>query len=318
MIPTMPHFAERYADRLNELLHVALGSSYYFFKQEIIEVSGLLTAILVTYDGVRDDEREVKESMSWEDFLKRMSVVKGDWIFFRRDLMEKFLEHPEKMMGGWEGRTIYFIRGGHHADQWIPEKAKEEVASLFISAGNMLGGMIQKEVEHLRETVPVGIDDFQPFERMVRVIFNFLFRGDLGEGRSQSRTEPEDEGVEIRDLLFSNHSDSGFWKDLKEKYSASEIVADAKNKDEVTREDLRQLYCYLKPALGFWGFIVCRSEQPQRIHAFNRTLFKNFTQSRGLLILCDDDLRRMVQMKNRGQDPSGYLRERMSDFVRSI
>jgi hypothetical protein len=153
---------------------------------------------------------------------------------------------------------------------------------------------------------------------MVRVIFNFLFRGELGEGRPQSRTEEEDEGVEIRDLLYSNNANSGFWKDLKDKYSASEIVVDAKNKDKLTRDDLRQLYCYLKPALGFWGFLVCRSEQPAWIRAFNRTLFRNFNQSRGLLILCDDDLRRMVQMKNRGQNPLAYLSERMSEFIRSI
>ena len=152
----------------------------------------------------------------------------------------------------------------------------------------------------------------------MRVIFNFLFYGELGEGRAQSRTEPEDEGIEIRDLIVSNKSDSGFWKDLKDKYSASEIVIDAKNKNELTRDDLRQLYCYLKPALGFWGFIICRSEQSKLVHAFNRTLFRNFSQRRGLLVLCDDDLRRMVQIKNQGRPPSEYLRQRMSDFTSSI
>jgi hypothetical protein len=48
------------------------------------------------------------------------------------------------------------------------------------------------------------------------------------------------------------------------------------------------LYCYLKPALGFWGFIVCRSQPSDQIQAFNRTLFKNVSQQRGVLILCDD------------------------------
>ncbi len=95
-------------------------------------------------------------------------------------------------------------------------------------------------------------------------------------------------------------------------------MVDAKNTDELTRDDLRQLYCYLKPALGFWGFIVCRSPQPERLHAFNRTLHKNFCQARGILILNDDDLRRMVELANRGQRPSAYLRDQMSEFVRSI
>jgi hypothetical protein len=134
----------------------------------------------------------------------------------------------------------------------------------------------------------------------------------------QSRTQPEDEGIEIRDLIFANKAETGFWRSLRDKYSASEIVVDAKNKDEISRDDLRQLYCYLKPAIGFWGFIVCRSEPPSSIRAFNRTLFRNFNQQRGLLILSDDDLRRMVQMKMRGKRPSEYLQERMSEFIRSI
>jgi hypothetical protein len=152
-------------------------------------------------------------------------------------------------MGGWEGRTIYVIKGGQHADQWTPDKADVDVKSLLGSALGVQGKMIQTEVEALSRTVPVGIEHFREYEHIVRVIFNFLFVEKLGEGRWQSRTEPEDEGVEIRDLLFGNKSDSGFWKDLKDKYFASEIVVDAKNKSVLTRDDLRQLYCYLKPAL---------------------------------------------------------------------
>ncbi len=80
----MSHFVDRYADRLNELLHYVLTATY-FYKQEIIEVPGLLTAILVTYDGVRDDQREVQENLTWEAFLGRISAVKADWLHFDRD-----------------------------------------------------------------------------------------------------------------------------------------------------------------------------------------------------------------------------------------
>jgi len=47
-------------------------------------------------------------------------------------------------------------------------------------------------------------------------------------------------------------------------------------------------------------------------------VFQNFGQSRGLLILNDDDLRRMVQIKMRGQNPATYLQDRMSEFIRSV
>ena len=312
----MSHFIDEYATKLNELLHGTLPG-HYFYKQEVLEVSGLLTAILVTYDGVRDDQRQV-HNVSWEEFLSRMGIVKPDWVEFDRAHIEYLAQNPDKVFGGWEGRTIYFIRGGQNSEQWTPAKAQEDVTLLLTGAWSVQGKLLQTELEHLNEAVPLGAEHFQEFEHMVRVTFNYLFRGVLGEGRAQSRTEPEDEGVEIRDVLFANTAETGFWRDLKQKYSASEIVVDAKNKSELTRDDLRQLYCYLKPALGFWGFVVCRAEQTKKIHAFNRTLFQNFRQERGMLILCDDDLRRMVQMRNQGRDPSEYLRQKMSEFTRSI
>ena len=59
----MAHFADHYADRINEMLYSGLFA-HHFYKQEIIEIPGLLTAILVTYDGVHDDRREIENNMS--------------------------------------------------------------------------------------------------------------------------------------------------------------------------------------------------------------------------------------------------------------
>jgi hypothetical protein len=248
----MDHFVDQYADRLNELLHFASPANR-FFKQEIIEVPELLTAIVVTYDGVRDDEREIRTDVSWDDFLARMAVVKPDWIHFDRNSMVRLGEQRDKTFCGWEGRTIYFIRGGHNADQWSPAKAKEDFIPLLMASTVGLGKLMQLETEHLRESVPVGAEHFQEFEYAVRVTFNFLFRGVLGEGQPQSRTEPEDEGLEIRDLLFSNTSSSGFWKDLKDKYAASEIGVDAKKQGRVETRRLTSAVLLSKARSRFLG-----------------------------------------------------------------
>src|SRR5271157_110117 len=80
----MGHFIEAYADRLGELLHFNLAPNW-FYKQEILEVPELLTAILVTYDGVTDDQRGIHTNSSWETFLERMAKVKPDWIHFDRN-----------------------------------------------------------------------------------------------------------------------------------------------------------------------------------------------------------------------------------------
>ena len=59
-------------------------------------------------------------------------------------------------------------------------------------------------------------------------------------------------------------------------------------------------------------------DQPKKIHDYNRTLYKNFSQRRGVLILSDIDLQRMVKIKINNHDPSDYLRDKMSEFIRSI
>jgi hypothetical protein len=312
----MAHFVSPYADRINDILHDFSGVR--FFKQEILEVPGLLTGLIITYDGVRDDAREIRDALSWQEFLDRMGAIKRDWKNFDRSLVEELAKIPEKTISGWEGRTIYFIRGGKNPERWSLDAAAKDAGLLLAASHKLWGPLVELEVLQLRQSVPVGREHFKDYEHKVRVIFRFLFRSELGDGHVQSRTEPENDGVEIRDLIFANKASSGFWKDLKDKYAASEIVVDAKNTDEVTREDLRQLYCYLKPALGFWGFIVCRSPPSAAIQAFNRTLFKNFAQQRGVLILSDDDLQRMVKIANRGHSASEYLQERKSEFVRSI
>jgi hypothetical protein len=312
----MSHFAETYADRLNELLHVSLGPR--FFKQEIVEVPGLVTGLLVTYDGVDDDLREIRSGLTYEEFIERMAIIKEDWKNFDRGKLEGLAAKPEKTIGGWEGRTIYFLRGGSSPDQWTREAALEDAILIVSGAGPALQQLIHAQVANPRDWLPTGRDHFREYEHFVRVVWNYLFRNNLGEGQAQARTEAEQEGVEIRDLVFANRANSGFWKDLKDKYKASEIVVDAKNTDNLTRDDLRQLYCYLKPALGYWGFIVCRAEPQPKIAAFNRTLFKNFRQERGVLILSDDDLRRMVEQTKYGNDPSTFLQDKMSKFVRSV
>ncbi len=299
------------------MLHTFLTSTW-FYRQEVYDVPDLATALLVTYDDVREDTREYFPETSWDDFLARMSRVKPDWAGFSKDVMAGFGKHPEKFMGGWEGRTIYFIRANNKPEFWSREAARKQVTALLLGSFRLWGELVDNELTHARETIPVGHTHFANYEHLVRVTFTFLFNAHLSDGRPQVRTEPDDAGVEIRDIVFANESERGFWKDLKDKYGCTEVIVDAKNTETLTRDDLRQLYCYLKPATGLWAFVVCRAPQPELVHAYNRTLFRNFNQARGVLILSDEDLRRMIAIARRGHDPSDYMRERMSAFVRAI
>jgi hypothetical protein len=221
-------------------------------------------------------------------------------------------------MGGWEGRTIYFIKGGEFPEFWSTERAQIDGMALLTSAAKMYGPLVVHEIENVSKTIPIGQQYSNEYERFNRMALNFLFLGHLGVCKLQQRTEPGNEGLEIRDLICSNKSEKGFWADIKQKYSCSEALFEAKNKSVLDRDDLRQTYCYLKPALALWAFVICRLEQPEKIYAYNRTLFKNFSQTRGVLILSDKDTLRMARMRLRGLDPSDYLTDRMAEFIRGI
>ena len=118
--------------------------------------------------------------------------------------------------------------------------------------------------------------------------------------------------------MCTNQADSGFWKDVKDKYLCTEVLFEAKNKDDLGHDDLRQTYCYLKRATGLLGILVTRNDPSATIVAYNRTLFQNFEQSRAVLILSDRDLLQMVEMKLRGHNPADRLREQLSSFMRSV
>ncbi len=313
----LKHFALEYARRVNGMLHYCMMPTW-FYKHEIYEVSGLVTALLITYDDQHDDEFIVQSGGSWQDFLNRMSRLDPKWAGFSRENMEGLAQQPQKTMLGWENRTFYYVKGGSNPEYWTTEHADEDTTILISQSALVQGPMMQAEVEHVHKSIPAGKKHSRRYEDFVRRVINYLFVGHLGECKAQDRTEPGNEGCEIRDLLCQNQAEIGIWKDIKDKYQCSEVLFEAKNEKQLRRDDLRQTYCYLKPALGLWGFVVCRAEQPDKVHAYNRTLFKNFAQTRGVLILTDGDLKQMVKLKLYGQDPSDYLRDRMSEFIRSI
>ncbi len=311
----MAHFASAFAERSNEILHVNLPSTLCY-RHEILEVPGLVTGLFITYDGQHSDEFIVRTPVSWSEFLQRLCQTKAAWHDLQEATMRSAVEKPEKAFIGWEGRNIYIFRGGSVPEQWNPALADQWLAGVLSGSALLWGPIVKNEWDNLDEIVPLGKDGASAFEHHVRVAMNYLFGGSLTNGGYQCRTE--DDGVEIRDLIYRNAADSGFWRDLKDKYSCSEIIVEAKNKIEISRDDLRQVYCYLKPATGLFGLLISRGEVPAKIAAYNRQVFRNFAQQRFVLVMTRSDLQKMVAMKLRKLDPAEHLAYRMAEFIRSV
>ena len=311
------HFAKEYARTFSDFLHRFLVSTWHY-KLQIFEIPGLLTALLVNYDDQRQDEVVIVTGITYEEFLARMAKVKPDWAYFKRENFEGLAAKPHKTMLGWEGRTIYVMKGGGNPDRWSAESATKDATQILLVSASMQGAVLQEEAKNIEKSIPAGKDHYRAYEDFIRISINYLFNAHLGEAKAQARTEPGNEATEIRDLLAQNQAKLGVFHDLKLKYSCSEILVEAKNKIELDRDDLRQVYCYLKPAICLWGFIVCRRPPSPAIAAYNRTLFKNFAQSRGVLILTDEDIRTMISMKLRDRDPSEHIASEYSKFIRGV
>jgi len=56
------HFIDKYADRVDDILHETLGGTV-FFRQEVVEVPGMLAGLLITYEEGRDDTRETCDQL---------------------------------------------------------------------------------------------------------------------------------------------------------------------------------------------------------------------------------------------------------------
>ena len=116
----MGHFTDEYMDRVSALLHNVLTPTW-FYKQEIIEVPGLVTAVFITYDGLRDDSREIRDQCSWEEFKKRLLVI-SDW-----GLDPEFMKEAEakNLNLGWAaGNVALFICLGRGATLSIGQRTR--------------------------------------------------------------------------------------------------------------------------------------------------------------------------------------------------
>jgi len=235
------HFALAFATHANEILHSNLSVTFDY-RHEILEVPGLVTALFITYAGRRGDEYEIKTPVSFDEFKARLMEVKYEWHDLEEATIRGLAAKPEKSISGWENQTIYIVRGGSFPPSWTTALAEQWLSLILSGSALFWGPMIEQEWKYLDENIAAGQPGAAAFEHQVRVTMNFLFGNQqLLDGSHHSRTE--DDGLEIRDIIYRNVATDGFWRDLRDKYGCSEIIFEVKNKQTINRDDLRQLYC---------------------------------------------------------------------------
>lgn len=163
--------------------------------------------------------------------------------------------------------------------------------------------------------IPSGTAHASTYQRTVLEILNFLFNPELIDGEMEVKTS---EGTERRDIIFTNDSDQSFWSYIRHEHSAVLLMFETKNTRELEPSHLNQTNTYLGDRLGRLGFIVTRNPAApaQQRKAFS--IYNDSNPRKIILVLSDNDLREMLDMKWRGQDPMRFVQKLYRKFRQSV
>ncbi|MFB0538104.1 MAG: response regulator transcription factor [Anaerolineae bacterium] len=227
-------------------------------------------------------------------------------------------EHPKTCV---IGMTVYehLVQQARDAGAtWVVSKdiSKNEllrvIRAVYASMVEPTGPKELKEAQlalaHLR-SLETG-KQYAAHEEVVRVILTTVLHPHLTNPRSQVRTIS---GSRRRDILFSNYSLHPFWQRVSQRHDATQIVFEVKN---VTRLDVRyvdQVASYLTPGLGRLGFLVSRI--PAGESMLQRAVEVFQAERKVILFLDDDDLEKMLNLKEVGDDPTELIKQRYDAFI---
>lgn len=173
------------------------------------------------------------------------------------------------------------------------------------------------------QSLPTG--DGPAYEDLCEEIFELLFcDGTNSDSVLEKPTKQvqSDQRYTQRDLIFENRAEAGFWKEVREIYSGSGIIIDAKNyQNKITGDVVRGFAAkYLKShGLGRLGILVARvipddvkepNSQNERTSGAvdaQKNLWRD-NPHKMVLLLDQNDLIQMLEMKTKGHNPTDLLR----------
>ena len=202
----------------------------------------------------------------------------------------------------------------HRIDKYVAKKettaSEAQPASIEGDVSTSIG-QLMIELKELRS----GREDAYKYQDLVFKILNYLFEPDLIDGRPQMRTEY---GTEIRDIIYTNESDTSFWRYIREKHGNFLVVFELKNKEELDNSDIDQLSNYLGDPTGYAGILVSRKPPKEGQYRKAIAIYNKVVPRKIVLFLSDQDFEILLREKNNGKDPTKHIQKIYRDFMTSI
>ena len=165
-------------------------------------------------------------------------------------------------------------------------------------------GRAQQLIEAL-DDVPLGARYSVDYEAACESILEFLFSPDLGSPKAQVFNSTRSYR---RDLIMKNGAETGFWARMRERYQADYLIAEFKNvKSSVGNTSIWQLAGYMKEkGVGFFGMLIARNGVSRG--TANPAILDQWIHANKMIVpISNEDLKRMIDMRDSGSDPTDYV-----------
>ncbi|WNZ28652.1 MAG: hypothetical protein IAX21_08325 [Candidatus Bathyarchaeota archaeon] len=160
---------------------------------------------------------------------------------------------------------------------------------------------------------PTGTAGWRTFEDVCTDILIFSLVPPLQQPRMQAHTTS---GVQRRDALFPNRIGTAItiWDQLRTTLNANLILFEFKNykKKKISPSDVDQVNNYLTRGIGNLGIICCPQPASENAKRRRNTIFAN--SGKVILFLDCENLKELMIIKDRGEDPAGLIMDMLEDF----
>jgi hypothetical protein len=137
--------------------------------------------------------------------------------------------------------------------------------------------------------------------------------------RSLTNVQPKErsyQGVVIRDWIASNRASVGFWRMVREKYGATQIIWECKNYTHIGADDFQQVSYYLNDIGGRFAVAAYRGMEIDS--SYYRHIQRIAQQGGLVLLLTEKDLRVFVRQAINGKVKEDHVSELFDRTVRAV
>ena len=163
--------------------------------------------------------------------------------------------------------------------------------------------------------IPSGKKGWSDYEKKCTEILKYLFDLDLTGWKNQQRT---DDGLNRFDLLTRIRTVSDFWLFICNELNSRYVVFEFKNyKLKINQGQVLTTEKYLhQRTLRSVAFIISRKGLSDNALKFSQGAMRE--HGKLIITLTDADLCKMLNMKEKGDDPNDYMFEKVDSFLMSL